>query len=83
MNENKEIALTQTVLNYFKNRSYELEYQFVVYRAKTEEMVNTLQSEKNVLQEYARKLESENKKTKKSNGATAKVEPRTSSNSKR
>jgi hypothetical protein len=73
MNDSKELAHAQTVLNYFKNRSYELEYQFVVYRTKTEEMVNRLQSEKNVLQEYIKKLESEKRASKKSNAEVAKI----------
>ena len=73
MNDSKELAYAQTILNYFKNRSYELEYQFVVYRTKAEEMVGRLQSEKEVLQGYIKKLESEKRASKKSNAAIAKI----------
>jgi hypothetical protein len=39
----KEIATLQTMLTYYKSRSVDIEYQFVLYRAKMEDMVKDLQ----------------------------------------
>lgn len=39
----KEISTLQTMLTYYKNRSVDIEYQFVLYKAKMEDRLKELQ----------------------------------------
>lgn len=76
MDENNWDASTlQTMLNYYRTKSYQLEYEFILYKATSEKRVRelSLELEKLYNREYAEDSSKTGKESGKSNAKTSKA----------